>query len=52
MTSPFTATGPSTVKLREKSRKQMAKDATRKNREAPISVFVPEKYQKMRKAAI
>ena len=53
MTSPFNTTGPSTIKLREKSRKQTVKDATRKNREAPACIFVPpEKYQKLRKAAI
>ena len=49
----FTTTGPSTIKLRQKSKKQMAKDATRKNAEAPLCAFVPpERAQKIRKTAI
>jgi hypothetical protein len=53
MTNAFTTTGPSTIKLRQKSKKQMTKDATRKNVEAPLCAFIPpEKAQKIRKAAI
>ena len=53
MSNAFGTRGPSQVKLRQKTTKQMVKDATRKNREAPACAFVPpEKAQKMRKAAI
>ena len=53
MPNAFTTTGPSTIKLRQKSIKQIHQDATRKNREQPICAFIPaEKAQKLRKAAI
>jgi hypothetical protein len=53
MTNAFDTTGPSRVKLRQKTTKQMAKDATRENKEAPLCAFIPpEKAQKIRKAAI
>ena len=53
--SPFDTTGPSTALkgVRQKSLKQLTKDATRKNREAPICAFVPPHVaQKIRKAQI
>ena len=53
MTNAFTTTGPSTIKLRQKSKKQMTKDATRKNQHMPICALVPaERAQKIRKTAI
>lgn len=53
MSNAFDTTGPSQIKLRQKSTKQMAKDATRKNSYQPLCAFVPpERAQKLRKAAI
>lgn len=53
MSNAFTTTGPSTIKLRQKSVKQMRRDATRKNSYEPLCIPVPaEKAQKLRKTTI
>jgi len=55
MSNAFDTRGPSTALrgVRQKTVKQIVKDANRKNYEAPLCAFVPpEKAQKMRKAAI
>ena len=55
MSNAFDTKGPSTVLkgVRQKSTKQMVKDAKRKNPERSLCAFVPmERAQKLRKASI
>lgn len=53
MTNAFTTTGPSAIKLKQKSLKQMRQDATRTNRMEPLCAkHDNDKTQKMLKAAI
>lgn len=53
MSNAFNTTGPSQIKFKQKSVKQIRQDATRKNKFDPMCSQVPvERAQKLRKAVI